>query len=372
MAKPPRISRMSSNSLLMVFLSLKVIYAISVDCPNVIQFAYNLGLQTASPTIWSLIQVDCCSFPGVKCDGNQRVYQINFFQLGLNGTINGTAIPSTVTYLSLSNNYLLTGSIPLTLPAGLTHFLAYRNRLNGTIPKVLPNGLIVLNVHINKLIGNIPLQLPAGLKTLELYNNQLSGDLPQFPSTLENIRLGVSGYPGNCFSGTLNLNRPILLSINYNWITDVVIQDSSVLETGSVLCDLSNNPLLGNPNVARLTNCTKNGLYSADLLPKTHSTLSFPQTLMLNSVIQRVASTMIIISTTPSSTNNDFSTVTAMSYTFVPLGHNWDSLNQTKVFLKLLVEVVALVFIICNTPWKREFKNKMINWKKGKGKDNLQ
>ena len=48
-----------------------------------------------------------------------------------------------------------------------------------------------------------------------------------------------------------------------------MIQDSSVLGT----CDLSNNPLLGNPNIDELM-CTKNGLYSAGLLPVTRSTVT--------------------------------------------------------------------------------------------------
>ena len=92
----------------------------------------------------------------------------------------------------------------------------------------------------------------------------MSGDLPSFPSTLRHLSLGYPGQPGNHFTGTLRLNRPIELWINDNWITDVVIQDGSVLATSGYYCDLSNNPLLGNPNILGLTRCFKNGLYSAE------------------------------------------------------------------------------------------------------------
>ena len=98
----------------------------------------------------------------------------------------------------------------------------------------------------------------------------MSGDIPAFPSTLEYLQLGYPGFPGNHFTGSVRLNAPVFLFINENWITDVVIQDKSGLPTNN--CDLSNNPLLGNPNIAWLIVCTKNGLYSAGLLPNTKST----------------------------------------------------------------------------------------------------
>ena len=142
------------------------IYAVSSDCFNVIQLAFDLGMQTARPAIWTALQIDCCNTGAtiVSCDGSQRVNQINWEIMELHGTINGTAIPSSVTHLVLRNN-------------GIT--------------------------------GSIPSALPSGLRGLYLYGNQMSGDLPSFPSTLQYLILGYPGYPGNHFTGSLRLNRPI-------------------------------------------------------------------------------------------------------------------------------------------------------------------
>ena len=213
-----------------IFLSIVLtsIYAISGDCPNMRQFAFDLGMKTAQPAIWTALQSDCCTADGVTCNG-QRVTEIDWPFMGLNGFINETAIPSSLTNLYFQQNYL---------------------------------------------IGNIPSNLPDGLLRLALYNNRMSGDLLLFPSTLQYLWLGWPGYPGNHFTGSLRLNKTNGLRINDNWITDVVIQDSNLLGTGGFGCDLSNNPLLGNPNINGLTACTKNGLYSAGLLPVTISTKS--------------------------------------------------------------------------------------------------
>ena len=218
--------QMSSKVSFILFVMTSVVYAISIDCPNVVILAQGLGMQTAQPAKWAYLQSDCCSFgfAGTICDGNQRVTEIWWYDFGLNGTINGNAIPSSLLVLYLTRNFI-TGVIPKNLPSGLTH--------------------------------------------LYVHGNQMSGDLPSFPSTIQIILLGYPGTPGNHFSGSLRLNRPIQVYINDNWIANVVIQDSSVLGTGGYICDLSNNPLLGNSNIAGLTKCTQDGLYSANLLSLT-------------------------------------------------------------------------------------------------------
>ena len=193
-----------------------------------INLARGLGMQTGSLTTWTQLQGDCCTADDLVCS-NQRVTDIYWKAKGLNGVINGTAIPSTVTYLSLSENLIT---------------------------------------------GNIPNHLPSGLVYLFLDGNRMSGDLPAFPSTLRFMELGYPANPGNHFTGSLRLNRPDQLYINDNWITDVIFQDS----TGLSECDLSNNPLLGNPYIAGLNMCTKNGLYSAIVLPNTKTTTKITTT----------------------------------------------------------------------------------------------
>ena len=214
---------MSFIALLLVSIT---IYAVSPDCPNVIQLARGLGMPSKQPAIWTALQSDCCTASDITCI-SQRVTVISWSNKSLNGVINGTAIPSSLTHLLLSGN---------------------------------------------AITGNVPNALHVGLVYLWLNGNQMSGDLPSFPSSLKFLQLGYPGVPGNHFSGTLRLNIPIYLFINDNWITDVVIQDSSQLAPS--LCDLSNNPLLGNTNIAGLAICTKNGFYSAGLLPMTMSTLA--------------------------------------------------------------------------------------------------
>ena len=191
----------------MIYLVFTTIYTVSSDCPNMIQFAYNLGIQSKQPAIWMQLLNDCCSASGVTCDGSQRVTHISWTSKELNGYINGTAIPSSVLLV-----------------------LLYRNELTGTIPS----------------------HLPLGLTTLQVDGNKMSGDLPSFPSALHQLALGYPGSPGNQFTGTLKLNRPRYLYINDNYITDVIIQDNSVLGTGGYICDLSDNPLSGNPKIANL------------------------------------------------------------------------------------------------------------------------
>ena len=268
--------------------------------------------------------------------------------MGLNGIINGTAIPSSVTRLYL---------------------------------------------HVNAITGSIPSALPSGLISLSLDGNQMSGDLPSFPSSLQYFYLGYPGFPGNHFTGTLRLNRPIELYINDNWITDVVIQNSSVLGT----CDLSNNPLLENPNIAGLTTCTKSGLYSASLLPITRSTLttltkttttsalttmsiSEATTQLVTATLEKtnVATVMTLettmkVTATKRSTNIGYSTVQQRSSNEIASGTQAFTLTSSMgtvqfvqemrgivvnlgMMLRCIVSTMILSVVFVKTPFKREFK----------------
>ena len=244
---------LSLDRLMVVFLTLT--NALSPDCSSLIQLAKGLGMQSKQPTIWSTLQLDCCYGNGVLCvntyvlnkagtslDVVERVSELRWAALALNGTINGTALPSLLEYLDLS-----------------------RNELNGSIPLGLPTGLKTLWVNINQLNGSLPAIMPNALLDLRVFGNKLNGNLSSLPLTLVTVMLGFNATLGNRFHGALKLNKPQLLYINDNLITDVLIQDNSTLN----ICDLSNNPLLGNLNIKNLTKCVKNGLYSADLLSST-------------------------------------------------------------------------------------------------------
>ena len=143
----------------LMFLSIS--YAISSECPNVIQFAYNLGIQTASPAIWALLESDCCDTIGITCI-NENVTEIQWYTMGLTGFINGTAIPPEVTLLSLHDNSL-TGSIPSNLPNRVVTLWLSGNQLTGNIPSSMPSGLVTLGLGYNQLNGSIPSSLPCTL-----------------------------------------------------------------------------------------------------------------------------------------------------------------------------------------------------------------
>ena len=226
-----------------------VVHGASIDCPALINFASTLGMNTAQPAIMSKLNSNCCNAQaGVVCT-SQRVTQVNWELLGLTGTIDGTSIPPLLTALNIGRNQL-TGNIPTNWPSGLTYLDISRNPgLNCVSPGPWPSGLQEL--HLNGL--------------------SCTGDVGVFPNSMIYLYLGwVNDDLGtyNKLSGTIALNRPLELEINFNLITDIIITDSSQMDT---YCDLSNNPLLGNPHIAGLTMCSQNGLYSPTLLPITLS-----------------------------------------------------------------------------------------------------
>ena len=313
---------MNFNSLLWMS---STMYAVSLDCPDLLQLADKLGMQSKQPTIWNALNNDCCSADGVTCDQSERVTEIRWGSMQLNGTINGTAISSSVTWLGLNSN---------------------------------------------SITGPIPIALPSGLITLILDGNRMSGDLPSFPSNVRKLWLGYPGNPGNHFTGTLLLNQPLRLYINHNLITDVVIQNSSDF----TLCDLSNNPLLGNPTIANLTMCTKNGLYSAALLSATRNLMT---TAVRTDEAESFLSASASIGSTTSAANiiitamipSDLSTV-ALGYSFVPLNPIWTLLEWIKMILKVVVDMILMIWFIYKTPWKRALRSK-INKIMGKGAGNM-
>ena len=188
------------------------------------------------------------------------------------GTI-PTNLPSTLTKINIGANEL-SGTIP-SLPLGLTFLGLYGNYITGPIPTTWPTNITYINVGPNLLTGTMTNVIwPFGLTDLEVDGNLLTGDLPLFPNSIQILRLGYPDESANHFTGTLLINQPTDLSITNNWITDIRIADASLLTS----CDLSNNPLLGNPNIAALTICTANGLYNASSLPVTKTTAKLATT----------------------------------------------------------------------------------------------
>eukprot|EP00835_Amoeboradix_gromovi_P003412 NODE_224_length_13912_cov_0.116604.p2 type:complete len:361 gc:universal NODE_224_length_13912_cov_0.116604:2247-3329(+) len=267
-----------------------LIIASSVDCPNVIEFARGLNMKSSAPELFSDIEIDCCEGYGVTCDKG-RVIEIVWYSISLNGTMKGKYLPSSLVSLLLENNKItgkipsklpitlkyfdvsgngITGPIPTELPLNLVYLDLGANKISDTIPKMLPNSLTTLSLWSNTINGTIPDPLPPNLIELILNGNKMSGDVPRLPKSLISINLGFPKQNGIIkphFTGVIELYRPIDVRINNNYITDIIIQDTSHLKQ----CDLSQNPLLGNPNIALLKMCIMTGLYEANTLPKTAS-----------------------------------------------------------------------------------------------------
>ena len=307
-----------------LLLASSLVTAISIDCPKVISLAAGLNMNDTRPLIWNQLQNDCCSAPGIQCDGSQSVTQIAWIEIGLTGRINETSLPLGLTYLNLDRNsitgyiptalpprltYLnldrnyISGSLPITLPSGLTDLILSGNFITGSIPSTLPSTLSYLILSGNLITGSIPVPLPLYLRKLYLYDNFLNGTIQSFPSGLQYLDLhsnllteqlpalpsGLVSFnvASNKFTGSVTLNKPTSVDISSNWITDISIQDISALSS----CSLSNNPLLGNPNIANLTICAKNGLYFPGLLPETKT------------------SKMAIVRATPSTSSSETSAI---------------------------------------------------------------
>ena len=326
--------------------------ALSVDCPNVVNLAQGIGMESIQPSIWTSLKGDCCTVSSVTCV-SQRVTQIYWYELGLNGVINGTAIPIGLTHLTLSYNWAIQGSIPSLLPVGLVKLHLIGNQITGSIPPALPSGLTDFNIYDNWVSGQIPLTLPSGLLIFQVNGNRMSGDVPLLPSTLRYLVLGFSGYSGNHFTGTIRITKPYDIHINNNWITDIIIQDISAF----TVCDLSNNPLLGNPSIASLTMCTKTGLYSAGLLPNTKTTS--------RSITKTLTMTMTISSSSRSTTTlSSIRTTTSISTTMLRSTQitNFLTSKQTTNFvfstskLALKTPSISTVLLKSTTFWRTRMK----------------
>ena len=332
-------------------LSIAVTYGVSEDCPNMINLALGLGIESKQPLIWAQLQVDCCYVSGIECT-NLLVTTIDWSGMSLNGTINGTA-----------------------LPTGLQSLYLNSNQLTGNIPSILPDVLTVLSIQQNGITGYIPSSLPASLHQLCLEDNLMTGDVPSLPTSLQYLRLGWPGYPRNRFTGSVILNKPIWIYLNHNGITNLIVNDSSILTN----CELSNNPLLGNPNVVALTMCTKTNLYSPSLLARTSSLIvqhvvTFPskitKTTLYSNLIRSISTSVITLetNTTIAAVNFQISasrfvrSLRTVIFNITTTEANPHSHREVilkfeiMTVLRVCISIFVLGFVVAKSPFQREIE----------------
>ena len=374
----------------------------SVDCPNLITFAQGLHMDVQNPSIWSELQIDCCSATGVVCPST-RVTEISWASRNLNGTILGNLLPATLTaidlsfnsltgsipslppslvYIRLFNNALsgsiptipsscwllalqsnsLTGSVPA-YPLGLQLINLSFNRLSGIIPSPLPNTVVSASFSANLLNGSIPSPLPLGLIQFYAYGNQMSGDVPAIPASLQELGLGLQGLPGNHFTGSVTFRKPIRIYLNYNWITDLIVEDN----TGIVECDISDTPLLGNANMPLLPAwCIKNGIYDANLLPNTIIRTTTTKSLVLTTVsAAKTSTTSVHVSTEVKTTTTlltgraqfvakySSSSTRKLAIITFDVPQELSIAFNALIILRLFVCSVVLIAVLIKTPWFR-------------------
>ena len=358
------------------------IFAISEDCPNLINLAIGLSVDIKQPGLMSQVTADCCTAGGIVCDGLQRVKRIDWQSIGLDGTINETALPDLLTHLDLTTNSLV-GAVPLQLPSGLLYLYIAGNKFTGPYPS-FPSTILGMDLSRNYLMTcNIQsIVWPPGLLNLHINGVGCKGDVPRFPSSLKTLFLGwCCDVVPNKFGGTLFLDSPTLVVITNNLITNIVISNTTLLTS----CDLSNNPLLGNPGISNYTMCTKNGLFNASLLPVSISYVPKDSSSAAEHVFSTLDSqnTSNVYSTAAShsafqtsknlmSTRNNAVTLKASFYTGYSLELGTNTIIYISSYPVMLAPVytiemiitmsikvsgyfVVLAIVVLKVPWKREF-----------------
>ena len=420
----------SSRAFLVVLLP----QILATDCSDLLIVAQGLKMDIIRPDIYSQVSIDCCSAQGVTCDSFPLVSGLDWSNLGLNGSIITSSLPTGILKINLSRNKItgaiptdipsatsldlshnklsgtipamptqvvtydisdnvLTGPIPVSLPLGLSYYNVSNNRITGALPSFTSTSLITYDASVNlfnsggipslppnlqtlfifnnslvgsitfqtflkrfdgsfnkfagtmaqfpkdllyfkandnlltgtlptnlqlctvlqnitltnnKLSGPLPALLPPKLLYLNLDNNLFTGNVPVLPATLIHLKLGNPFSSGNRFTGSVTLVSPIYLFIPNNWITNVTVTDVSKL--APVNCDVSNNPLAGNPNLANLLGiCLDNALFYASVMV---STTKPTTSITIPTTTTRNATTNPIITTTKATTTTVQSTTT--------------------------------------------------------------
>ena len=183
--------------------------------------------------------------------------------------------------------------------------------------------------------------------------NNLTGVIPALPQTLNNLQLG---YPDdskfNNFTGSLLLNQPLYLYINNNLISDLIVYDPSLLANN---CDLSNNPLLGNPHIMNLTMCIQTGLYASQSL-----TVESMRTrhIRMHSITSSAFtfSSIHLSQSSSQSTGNLLNNVALITTGNAIAAHIYLLKITWRTALRVAIDILLLILVIIKTPIAREIR----------------
>ena len=223
-----------------------LVFSAANDCSKVVTIAFALGMNTKNPSMYSSLNLNCCSNPatlGVTCHGSSStstVTEIDWSAKGLTGSLSSNLIfPSSLTKLALQRNLEIKGDLLFmaNLPNGILYLDMNNNQLTGFIPIVSPS-LKYLSLYNNQLTGAVP-QIPAGIESLLLSMNPLSGDMPTIPASVNVLEIHHTQL-----SGSIQLSKPITIYIDYTQISFIAIDDASLLNTG--ICHLGQSLLFYN------------------------------------------------------------------------------------------------------------------------------
>lgn len=140
-------------------------------------------------------------------------------------------LPKSLTTLKLHQNYL-TGKVPA-FHEGLHTVWIHQNKLHGAIPPFFP-GLKYFFADKNELTGNIP-SIPPSLKGLGVSKNHLFGQIPRLPE-----QMTILDISGNKLYGKVSLKKPERLFIQETLITEIIVEDDTLLKHCNVTNSLVN------------------------------------------------------------------------------------------------------------------------------------
>lgn len=177
-----------------------------------------------------------CSWFGVLCNPNNRVWSLNLVNLSLHGSFEPLTLLDDLLVLNLNGNRL-SGPIPnLSNLTGLQILILSHNQISGDFPITTTKlyNLQRLDLSYNKLSGEIPLKVNhlTKLLTLKLDVNRFSGSIYflNLPNLVEfnvssnllsgDIPSSLFTFPASCFSQNIDLclscHQNICLSCHQN------------------------------------------------------------------------------------------------------------------------------------------------------------